>query len=327
MEDGAPVLNRRHATRREGSTVACAIHLVEDRRADFARPQEIGVERVGCSVLDGPTGGHQRLGEDLAAEHARRRHLRAASAEEIDFEILEVEELEEIIESFGHADETYPSRTGDTLWPMPGELWAAMAEDWAAVSRNDPAARDRWEAALGHTALHAIWAHRVAHRLHEAGFRRAARAVAAIAHAWSGVEIHPGARIGRRFFIDHGSGVVIGETAEIGDDCVLFHNVTLGGTGKHQGKRHPTLLDRVYVGTGATLLGPIRIGENVRIGAGSFIRMRDVPANCTAVGTPARIVKRDGQRVEAELPRTRLPDEAIPVSIPNERDAPEAREA
>ncbi|MEM7410577.1 MAG: serine O-acetyltransferase EpsC [Myxococcota bacterium] len=204
---------------------------------------------------------------------------------------------------------------------MAGELWAAMAEDWDAVARNDPASRDRWESALGHTALHAIWAHRIAHRLFTSGFRRLARAVAAVAHAWSGVEIHPGAQVGRRFFIDHGSGVVIGETAEIGDDCVLFHNVTLGGTGKHQGKRHPTLRDRVYVGTGATLLGPILVGENAKVGAGSFIHMRDVPDDCTAVGTPARIVKRAGQRVEAELPRTRLPDEAIPVAIPNDASA------
>jgi len=179
-----------------------------------------------------------------------------------------------------------------------------MREDWDAVARNDPAAHSRLETALCHTALHAIWVYRVAHGLDaRVGLRTLARFLTALAYVWSGVEIHPAARIGRRFFIDHGCGVVIGETAEIGDDCVLFHNVTLGGTGKHQGKRHPTLRDRVYVGTGATLLGPIVVGENAKIGAGSFIHMRDVPADCTAVGTPARIVKQNGERVEAELPR------------------------
>jgi serine O-acetyltransferase len=201
---------------------------------------------------------------------------------------------------------------------MPGGTLRAMGEDWNAVARNDPAARSRFETALCHTALHAIWIHRIAHRLHVRGLRTLARFLSALAYAWSGVEIHPGARIGSGFFIDHGNGVVIGETAEIGDDCVLFHNVTLGGTGKHGGKRHPTLCDRVFVGTGATLLGPLTVGENAKIGAGSFIHMCDVPANCTAVGTPARIVKRDGVRVEADLPRALLSDASIPVSIPGD---------
>jgi len=200
-----------------------------------------------------------------------------------------------------------------------GETLRRMREDWDAVAQNDPAARSRFETALCHTALHAIWVHRIAHTLHSRrGLPTLARFLSALAYAWSGVEIHPGARIGRRFFIDHGNGVVIGETAEIGDDCVLFHNVTLGGTGKHDGKRHPTLRDRVFVGTGATLLGPLTVGENAKIGAGSFIHMRDVPANCTAVGTPARIVKRDGVRVESELPRARLSEASIPVAIPGE---------
>ncbi len=130
--------------------------------------------------------------------------------------------------------------------------------------------------------------------------------------------IHPGMAtqcIGRRFFIDHGTGVVIGETAEIGDHCVMFHNVTLGGTGKHRGKRHPTLGDSVFVGTGATLLGPISIGDRAKIGAGAFIRMHDVPAGCTAVGMPARIVKRDGLRVDEELSETQLSNASIPVAI------------
>lgn len=187
-------------------------------------------------------------------------------------------------------------------------------EDLSAVRANDPAAGGTLEALLCHTPLHAIALYRVAHWLHtRLALPVVPRLLTVLGRFWSGVEIHPGARIGARFFIDHGAGVVIGETSEIGDDCVLFHNVTLGGTGKHRGKRHPTLEDGVYVGTGATLLGPITVGAHARIGAGSFVRMRDVPARCTAAGTPARIVKRDGARVDEELPETRLPARSIPV--------------
>jgi serine O-acetyltransferase len=197
----------------------------------------------------------------------------------------------------------------------------AFLDDLAAVHANDAAARSKLETLICHTALHAIALYRVAHWLHATlHVPVLPRVLSALGRFWSGVEIHPGASIGRRFFIDHGTGVVIGETAEIGDDCVLFHNVTLGGTGKHGGKRHPTLGDNVYVGTGATLLGPIRVGSNAKIGAGSFVRMRDVPASCTAVGTPARIVKRDGRRVDEDLPVTVLSDRSIPVSLSN--DAP-----
>jgi len=190
---------------------------------------------------------------------------------------------------------------------MPGPT-AALREDLRAVLRHDPACRSPLEAALCHVPLHAIWLHRLAHHLHaRRGWRVAARLVATVARVVTGVEIHPGARVGRRFFIDHGTGVVIGETAEIGDDCVLFHNVTLGGTGKHGGKRHPTLGDRVLVGTGAILLGPVRVGDDARIGANAFVRMHDVPPRSTAVGVPARLVKQDGERVDRDLPPTRLP--------------------
>jgi serine O-acetyltransferase len=146
------------------------------------------------------------------------------------------------------------------------------------------------------------------------------RSLSALGRFLTGVEIHPGAEIGRRFFIDHGTGVVIGETAKVGDDCVMFHNVTLGGTGKHTGKRHPTIGDEVFIGTGATLLGPITVGSRAKIGANCFIHMRDVPADCTVVGVPARIVKQNGQRVERDLPVTRLPDGAIPVDLSRESD-------
>ena len=167
-----------------------------------------------------------------------------------------------------------------------------MSEDLEAVRRGDPAARGWLETVLCHTPLHAIWLHRIAHALHRTGLPVVPRLLSVIARFWSGVEIHPAARIGRRLFIDHGTGVVIGETAEIGDDCVLFHNVTLGGTSKHRGKRHPTLGDGVFVGTGATLLGPIQVGHGAKIGANSFLRMHDVPPGVTAAGSPARIVKR-----------------------------------
>jgi serine O-acetyltransferase len=183
----------------------------------------------------------------------------------------------------------------------------SFLDDLWAVKRNDPAARSVVETLLCHTPLHAIWIHRIAHWLHvRLGLPVLPRLLSVLARAWTGIEIHPGARIGRGFFIDHGTGTVIGETAEIGDGCTLFHNVTLGGTGKQHGKRHPTLEDNVYIGTGAVLLGPIRVGRNARIGANSFVIMRDVPADSTAVGNPARLVKQDGRRVDRELPPTVL---------------------
>jgi len=194
-------------------------------------------------------------------------------------------------------------------------MFQAFAEDLNAVVQNDPAATSRLETLLCHLPLHAVWAYRVAHFVRERlRIPLVPRLLSAFARFVTGVEIHPGARIGRAFFIDHGSGVVIGETAEIGDGCVIFHNVTLGGTGKHRGKRHPTVGDNVLIGTGATLLGPITIGANARVGANSFIHMHDVPPDCTAVGTPARLIKRDGVRVNEELPRTQLSERSIPVA-------------
>jgi serine O-acetyltransferase len=190
----------------------------------------------------------------------------------------------------------------------------ALIADLNAVTRNDPAATSRLETLLFHVPLHAVALYRLAHFCHQRlPIPLLPRFLSVLARFWTGIEIHPAARIGSSFFIDHGTGVVIGETAEIGDDCVLFHNVTLGGTGKHRGKRHPTLHDHVLVGTGATLLGPITIGSNAKVGANSFIRMHDVPPDCTAVGSPARLVKRSGLRVDEELPRTRLSDRSIEV--------------
>jgi serine O-acetyltransferase len=204
-------------------------------------------------------------------------------------------------------------------------MWRAFIDDLEAVGSNDPAAHGTLETLLCHTPLHALFLYRIAHVLHaRLGVPLLPRLLSVVARFWTGVEIHPAARIGRRCFIDHGMGVVIGETAEIGDDCVMFHNVTLGGTGKIAGKRHPTVEDNVFIGTGATLLGPITVGPNAKIGASAFVRMHDVPANCTAAGTPARIVKRDGVAADEELPRTRLSDRSTRVSISNEVRAPAA---
>ena len=176
--------------------------------------------------------------------------------------------------------------------------------DIRAVKENDPSAHSLLETLLCHTPLHAIIIYRVAHQLRRLGIPLFPRLLSTLAKIVTGVEIHPGAQIGERFFIDHGVGVVIGETAQVGKNCVMFHNVTLGGTGKHEGKRHPTVGDHVLIGTNSVLLGPITVGSNARIGANSFIIMHDVPPDCTVVHTPARIVKQNGQRVDLPLPRT-----------------------
>lgn len=178
-------------------------------------------------------------------------------------------------------------------------------EDIKAVYRNDPAAKNI--EFLLYPGFHAITLHRVLHFMYEIGIPFLPRMFSEINRFLTGLEIHPGATIGKGFFVDHGMGVVIGETTVIGDNCVLFHNVTLGGTGKHQGKRHPTIGDNVFIGTGAILLGPIVVGNNVKIGANSFVVMRDVPDNCTVAGTPAKIIIRNDTRCNEDLPRTNIP--------------------
>ncbi len=175
-------------------------------------------------------------------------------------------------------------------------------QDFKAIGKNDPAARNRLETLLCHTPYHAVVMYRIAHWLHRLGLPIIPRLISVLARFWAGVEIHPAAKIGCCFFIDHGAGVVIGETAEIGDRCVLFHGVTLGGTGHYSGKRHPTVGNDVLIGTSATLLGPINVGSNVKIGAETVVINRDVPDNCTVVGAPGVIVKRDGEKVEEKLP-------------------------
>ena len=168
-------------------------------------------------------------------------------------------------------------------------MFEQIREDVSAVFHRDPAARRRWEVYTLYPGLHAIWLHRLAHRLWRRGWHWLARALSHFGRWLTGIEIHPGARIGRRFFIDHGMGVVIGETADIGDDCTLYHGVTLGGTSWEKGKRHPTLENGVVVGAGAKILGPIVIGENARVGSNSVV-VKPVPANATVVGIPARVV-------------------------------------
>ena len=172
-----------------------------------------------------------------------------------------------------------------------------LKEDILAYKRNDPAARSAAEILLLYNGLHATIDYRIAHWLHIHRLRFLARFVSQWSKIWTGIEIHPGATIGRRFVIDHGTGIVIGETAEIGDDCLLYQGVTLGGTGKDVGKRHPTLGNNVMVGCGAKILGPFTVGNNVRIAANSVV-LREVPDGATVVGVPGRIVKISGEKLD-----------------------------
>ena len=165
-----------------------------------------------------------------------------------------------------------------------------IAYEVRAIRDRDPAARSNAEVLLLYPGLHAVLAHRAAHYLHGKKHFFAARAISQVARGLTGIEIHPGAKIGKGVFIDHGCAVVIGETAEVGDNCTIYQGVTLGGTGKHCGKRHPTLGSDVMVGAGAKVLGPVYIGDNVRVGAGSVV-LKNLPANATAVGVPAEIVR------------------------------------
>ena len=168
-------------------------------------------------------------------------------------------------------------------------MFDRLREDINCVFERDPAARNAFEVLTTYPGVHAVLLHRLTHRLWSAGFKWLARWLSAIGRWLTGVEIHPGATIGRRFFIDHGMGVVVGETAEIGDDCTLYHGVTLGGTSWQKGKRHPTLGNNVVVGTGAKILGPIVIGDGARVGSNAVV-IKDVPPNATVVGVPGHLV-------------------------------------
>jgi len=178
----------------------------------------------------------------------------------------------------------------------------SVREDIASVFDRDPAARSWLEVLTCYSGLHAVWAYRVNHWIWTHHLPLLARFLSQLVRLLTGIEIHPGAQIGRRFFIDHGMGVVVGETSIVGDDVTLYQGATLGGTGKQKGKRHPTLGNNVVVGAGAKILGNVAIGENCRVGAGSVV-LRDVPDNSTIVGVPGHIVFRDGQRVVITDPK------------------------
>ena len=172
-----------------------------------------------------------------------------------------------------------------------------ILEDIRAYKKNDPAASNAIEILLLYNGLHATIHYRLAHWLHNHHFRFTARLISQLSKFFTGIEIHPGAQIGRRLVIDHGTGIVIGETTIIGDDCLLYQNVTLGGTGKDVGKRHPTLGNNVMVGSGAKVLGPFRVGDNARIAANSVV-LREVPDNATVVGVPGRVARISGEKLD-----------------------------
>ncbi len=197
-------------------------------------------------------------------------------------------------------------------------MFDQIREDVQIVFDRDPAAKSKLEIMLNYPGLHAIWIQRgITHKLYQKKHYALARFISQIARLFTQVEIHPGAKLGRRLFIDHGCGIVIGETAEIGDDVTLYQGVTLGGTGKENGKRHPTLGDNVVVGAGAKVLGSFTVGNNVKIGAGSVV-LKAVPDNCTVVGIPGKVVLKDGQSMkhdeelrvkhQADLDHDKLPD-------------------
>jgi serine O-acetyltransferase len=188
-------------------------------------------------------------------------------------------------------------------------MFMKIKDDLAAAQERDPAATSKLEVILTYAGFHAMLAYRIAHRFHTWGVPIIPRIISQFARWLTGIEIHPAAKIGRGFFIDHGMGVVIGETTEIGDHVTLFQGVTLGGTGKERGKRHPTLGNHVVVGAGAKILGGIKIGDNVKIGANSVV-LKSVPPNSTVIGVPARIIKTEGgERIpEATMDHTNIPD-------------------
>ena len=188
-------------------------------------------------------------------------------------------------------------------------MFTSITEDIQSVFDRDPAARSTLEVLLCYPGLHAVWGHRISHWLWKHRLKLLARWVSQLMRGLTGIEIHPGAKIGKRLFIDHGMGVVIGETAEIGDDVTLYHGVTLGGTSLNKGKRHPTLGNQVVVGAGAKILGDITIGEKSRIGANAVV-VKDVPPNSVVVGVPGQIVLRSQPRINGtpDLEHGRLPD-------------------
>ncbi|MBO4278161.1 MAG: serine O-acetyltransferase [Clostridia bacterium] len=188
-----------------------------------------------------------------------------------------------------------------------GDLFNRFYEEIRSIRERDPAAETDLEVMLFYPGLHAVLSYRVAHLLYTKGLHLAAAAISRAARDSTGIEIHPAAQIGKNLFIDHGSAVVIGETAVIGDNCTIYQGVTLGGTGKHVGKRHPTVGNNVMIGAGAKVLGPVTVGDNAKIAAGAVV-LKDIPANCTAVGIPAKVVRENGEVTEQTLDQCNIPD-------------------
>lgn len=203
-------------------------------------------------------------------------------------------------------------------------MWKTIKEDIQVVFDRDPAARSTLEVILTYSGLHAIWGHRIAHKLWKAKWFTLARVVSQLTRFFTGIEIHPGAKIGKGLFIDHGAGVVIGETCEIGDNVTIYQGVTLGGTGKEKGKRHPTVGNNVIIASGAKVLGSFKIGDNSKIGAGSVV-LQEVPPNSTVVGIPGRIKVQDGKRVNYDLDHCNLPDPVAEMITQMQRDIEKLR--
>ncbi len=189
-------------------------------------------------------------------------------------------------------------------------MFKTIKADLKAIKENDPAARNYFEIFLLYPGFHALISYRIAHFFYKIKLKFIARLISQLSRFFTGIEIHPGAKIGKGILIDHGTGVVIGETVVMGDNCTIYQGVTLGGTGKHKGKRHPTLGNNILVGAGAKILGPFKVGDNSKIAANAVV-LDEVPPNCTAVGIPARIIKRDGIRVN-NFDHVHTPD---PVSV------------
>ena len=200
-----------------------------------------------------------------------------------------------------------PAKIGDAIKAVKDEI----NDDIEAVRERDPAAKGKAEILLLNSGVHAILCYRISHKLYLGKHYFSARAISQIARHLTGIEIHPGATIGKGFFIDHGMGVVIGETTEIGDNCTIYQGVTLGGTGKDVGKRHPTLGNNVLIGAGAKVLGPITIEDNCKVAANAVV-LKEIPENSTAVGIPAKVVRRHGRRVSDDLDQINIPD---PVAL------------
>ena len=195
-------------------------------------------------------------------------------------------------------------------------MFERMREDIQSVFHRDPAARNAFEVLTCYPGMHAIWIHRLSGALWGMGWKWLARLVSNFGRWLTGIEIHPGAKIGRRVCIDHGNGIVIGETTEVGDDVMIYQGVTLGGTGKDLGKRHPTIENGVMIGSGAKVLGPITIGRNAKVAAGAVV-VKDVEPNCTVVGVPGEVVRIDGERVD-DLDQINLPDPVMNAIQQNE---------